>query len=350
MLFTYSSDFAVHNWLHNIIFDQLQRSMRQIDNNEATVEWPDWLPAEYRDKLEGKRSLGDHVSEFLAAYRNLSEPERVIVLEALISHNCLPKNLQGLVACRPKGALPHAIQEPSSRLFDYAFRLLTTLGCRDKQYEVIYSAASWKVCPFCGIQPLDAVGAPREDLDHYLVRSKYPFCGANLRNLAPMCSRCNTKYKKTQDVIFDDTLMTSRRASDPYSGPTFRICLNSTPPYTGTTTTPEWQIQIKDECQEADTWNRVFKITERYPRDVLTPHFSSWTRDFGSWGARVLRKIPTLDELKETIRNYVDDEMLKGFSDSAFLKVSVFCMFLNQLENNNTDLHFWLGSVINTYL
>jgi len=350
LLFTYSPNFAAHNWLHDVIFGQLQSSMQQIDNGEDTIDWPGWLPAEYNDQLGGRRGLRDHIANFRAAYCDLTPAERSIVSEALVTHNSLPENLQGQVVCCPKDTLPVAIQQPTSKLFEYAFDLLTKIGSRDEQYKVIYTAASWKVCPFCGIHPLDGIGAPREDLDHYLLRSKYPFCGVNLNNLAPMCSKCNSKYKKNQDVIFDDDLNTACHASDPFSGPTFRIGLNDTPSYDGTSRFPEWQIQIQEDCQEAYTWNRVFKIEERYVRDVLSPNFGSWIRDFGCWGARILNKVPNMDELKNALCNYISDEKLKGFADTAFLKVSVFCMFLNQLENNNTDLQMWLGDQISIYL
>ena len=324
--------------------------MLQIDNAENAVQWPHWLPAEYVDALGARPTLGNRVAEFLVAYESLTPPDRKIAHDALLAHNRLPDNLQGLVHCVPKSDLPLAIRQSVSELFEYAFKLLTELGCRDEQYKILYSASPWKVCPFCGMHLLDGVGAPREDLDHYLPRSKYPFCGANLYNLAPMCSRCNRSYKRTKDVIYDDQLMSQSRASDPFSGPVFRICLNNTPPYDGTTLSPNWHVEIMDQCEEAYTWNRVFSIKERYLRDLLSPHFTSWIRDFGRWGAQCLRRLPTPDELLDIIRDYIGSESLKGISDAAFLKVSVFCMFLVQLENDNNALRDWLGDQIRIYL
>ncbi len=350
MLFTYSQDVAALNWLHDAIFYQLQLGMQQIDHDTDTIDWPDWLPEHLREKLGSRTGLRDHVANFQDAYRGLLPDARLLVEDALVGHNSHPDNLRGLVSCRPKDELPEAIREPATKLFSYAFRLLSELGCRDKQYADIYNSAIWKICPFCGIHRLDGVGSPREDLDHYLVFEKYPFCGANLKNLAPMCGRCNQRYKRHQDVIYDDVENAPCCASDPFAGPTFRICLNESPHYNGAARSPEWAIQILDDCQEANTWNRVFKITERYERDVLTPNFTNWVSDFGRWGARVFNKLPNVDELKQAIRDYISDETLKGFNDAAFLKVSVFGMFLNQLENGNPDLQVWLGDQIRIYL
>ena len=151
-------------------------------------------------------------------------------------------------------------------------------------------------------------------------------------------------------MIYDDQLMVPSKATDPFSGPIFRICLNNTPLYDGTTPSPDWQVEIVDQCEEANTWNRVFSISERYSRDVLLPNFTNWIRDFGRWGAQFLRRLPSSDELLDIIREYISIEELKGISDSAFLKVSVFCMFLVQLENNNSDLRDWLGDQIRIYL
>ncbi|MCK7494405.1 MAG: hypothetical protein MZW92_26920 [Comamonadaceae bacterium] len=61
--------------------------------------------------------------------------------------------------------------------------LLTKIGIRDRRYQAIYKSAMYHMCPFCGCEYFDAPGAPREDLDHYLAKSRYPFAAVNLEIL-----------------------------------------------------------------------------------------------------------------------------------------------------------------------
>ena len=85
------------------------------------------------------------------------------------------------------------------------------------------------MCPFCALEYFDAPGAPREDLDHYLAVSRYPFAAANLRNLTPMGMKCNERHKGDGDILRDEA-GNRRQSFDPYVERELQVSvLNSIP-------------------------------------------------------------------------------------------------------------------------
>jgi hypothetical protein len=102
---------------------------------------------------------------------------------------------------------PGGFVNATDNLFTYMFRHLSTLKIegeciRDIQYKAIYSAAVDRIFPYCGLNYFCAPGAPRMALDHFLPISLYLFVGADLRNLAPTCDECNSRFKRRKDVIW----------------------------------------------------------------------------------------------------------------------------------------------------
>ena len=76
--------------------------------------------------------------------------------------------------------LPESIRQAAQNLFAFGYDLLTDLGIRDTQYKEIYNVITDTVCPFCGSEYFDAPESRREDLDHYLAKTLYPFAASEL--------------------------------------------------------------------------------------------------------------------------------------------------------------------------
>ena len=67
-------------------------------------------------------------------------------------------------------------------------------------------AQTIKVCPGCdGTPPSRDLYADRirEDVDHFLPKSKYPVLAVHPLNLVPLCKTCNQDYKGERDSISD---------------------------------------------------------------------------------------------------------------------------------------------------
>ena len=192
---------------------------------------------------------------------------------------------------------------------------------------MIYTAASNRVCPFCGCESFDAPGAPREDLDHYLSKSRYPFAVANLRNLVPMGKKCNESYKLGQNIL-RDIAGVRRRSFDPYAKRHMKVTLDNSVPFGGADgQTPARQIDFDPDSEECTTWDDVFHIRERIKRDVLDPSFRQWLGNFAAWFKK-RRGIadPGDAEVLDAIRTYAEDLMLMGLTACEFLRAPVFQM------------------------
>ena len=223
------------------------------------------------------------MAQYAAAAGKLSVPERQQVLACLVQQNRIADLVTCSTDCESLSDLPKAIQAPVAELFGFAFELLTGLGVRDRHYHAIYTAVPYHVCPFCGCEYFDAPGAPREDLDHYLPKSLYPFAAANLRNLVPMGMKCNERYKLAQDIL-RDAAGVRRRSFDPYAERHLKVVLDNSVPFGGADgQTPDWQIDFDPDSVECTTWDNVFHVRERIKRDVLDASFWQWLRDFSAW-------------------------------------------------------------------
>jgi len=274
---------------------------------------------------------------FLRSFQNSfwSHPNDIV---SLLACNC---------NCETIDDLPEAIRQPVKDLFDFAFKLLTDFGVRDHQYEVIYNNTPYHVCPFCGCEYFDAPGAPREELDHYLLKSKYPFAAANLHNLVPMGDKCNSNYKLTQDILSNDD-GTRRKSYYPYNHFGIKISLERSEPFKGLYKLfplPLWHIDFDPDIEETITWDTIFHIRERYKRDVLDPEFMSWLREFSSWCSSHM--LPNSDqELIDRIEQYTRHLENMKLRDRAFLKVPVFQMLHNRCQQGHQRLFDLIKGVV----
>jgi hypothetical protein len=191
------------------------------------------------------------------------------------------------------------------------------------------------ICPFCGYEYFDAPGAPRHDLDHFLPISRYPFAGANLRNLVPAGDRCNRVYKGSANILVAEDGH-RRRCFDPYGAKFAAVSLEGSDIFARRGgSLPAWNIDIGDSA-EAATWNAVWKVKERYRRDVLDADYHSWLTHFAEWCRRSQRPTATATEIRTALRDYVQTVIQEGFSDRGFLKRALFEM-LSDVSNKEPD-------------
>jgi hypothetical protein len=330
--------------------------MDRIDDGQQVAAWPDCIPEQRRAELSAKTGLRDRRATFLAAYEGLELDGRAATKAAVGRQNAIPALYDGHTACLRVTDLPVAIHEAANDLFRFAFGLLTPLGLRDAHYKMIYESLKYRVCPFCGVERLDAPSMPREDLDHYLPIAIYPFAGANLRNLSPMGGRCNTSFKHTADVIFNAAGV-RRRCSDPYSGPSFQISLTSSQPFEGQTVNlikcPLWVIEIEGEDDDAAaTWDNVFRIRERYITSYLNPEFRDWISHFAIWCVRSETPVTNAAEAIVALSGYIEITIQEGLADSAFLKRAVFSMLRDRCEDGELSERMteWLVNLVSNHM
>jgi hypothetical protein len=346
MLFGYPIDATQENWLHEALLESLQCIHTAVIHQNRVPTKEEIISARYSNRLGRRRGLRDRLFTYGTAFRDLQPDERESVMRAVGAQN----DIDNLLACRADcdlvQHLPLGIQGPAKDLFDFAFDLLSKMGIRDQQYRTIYEAIPGHVCPFCGCEPFDAPGARREALDHYLVASKYPFAGANLRNLVPMGYKCNSSYKRDQDVLrrADGG---RRRVYDPYRHEGVETSLKDSRLFArDKQRLPDWEISFNPQTEEVETWDEVFHIRARYKRDVLDASYDRWLRIFAKWCKRSGFGLGSDDALAAALDRYATDLADSGLNDRSFLKAACFRMLYVHVQQRDRRLITFLQNAI----
>lgn len=337
MLYSYPIEATKGNWLQACLCRILRTIHASIRNSVPVPGWPDLIPTTYRSDLQRRTGLRNRLEQYATELANLTPLDRRVVYIAICGQNRIRRLLSNQCNCARLDELPAGIRTAASNLSREAFRLLSKLGIRDEQYQTIYNTIRHKVCPFCGLEYFDAPEAPREDLDHYLPQSRYPFAGANLKNLVPMGGRCNSAYKGKTDMLWNGT--TRRRAFFPYGHPGVSVSLKNSSPFGGTNVQhPCWEVSFSQDSEEIQTWDDVFHIRERYKRDVLDPEYESWLRGFKTFceplGLQPTDTTGLLDAMQHFHKVCEED----GLSGKGFLKSAVFEMLIYHCQQDNQRL------------
>lgn len=345
MLFGYPLQSTQNNWVHECVCEAIRAIHALADDGRAYPLWPAILPVAYREILKPRTGLRDRLRAYDRAARLLSQPQRDELLSALDGENQIANLLADAHDCIRSDGLPHAIRAEVEALFDFAFGLLAKFSVRDDHYAAIYNAAPAHICPFCGTEYFDAPGAPREALDHYLAKSRYPFAAANLRNLVPMGHKCNSSYKAAKDLLRRDD-GSHRKAFDPYVHAAVSISLDDSEPFGGATEhTPRWEVRFDPNSPEATTWDEIFSLKQRYGRDHLDPEFRNWLEQFAK-SAKFKGAVGTPEDLVERLDWFEKLQAFAGLQDRAFLKAAVFRMLRLKCEAGDRRLLDHLMSLV----
>jgi hypothetical protein len=302
----------------------------------------------YRPALRSRRGLRDRIQEFYGAICALTQVDWDRIHGAFVNQNQISQLLACACECEVIDELPEAVRESIGNLFGFGFKLLTDLGTRDKVYSELYSATPHHLCAFCGLEYFDAPGGPREAFDHYLSEARYPFAAANLRNLVPMGHKCNSKYKLAKDILRSGD-GTRRRSFDPYGEviAVVNVGLSRSRPFEGRDERiPAWQIDFDPAGEETATWDEVFRIRERYERDILDKEFDNWLRNFSSWCKAMQEVAAGALTVLDALEWYADLQEECGLSDRAFLKAAMFRMLWQQCRDGNGRLIDLMGDLI----
>ncbi len=191
-------------------------------------------------------------------------------------------------------------------------------------------------CPYCGLARIEGVFSEiQEDYDHFLPKGTYPFNSVAMENLAPICDKCNKKFKLQQDPLHG-TGAIRRKAFYSYSKTPYTIDIKvSFIPKGGHPIDPrnlhpdevKLDFELPGSTEEINGWKEIFSIESRY-KDILC-HGHPDGGGGGYWIEQVLGEMvdkgySSTDALAEVIRA----ASRSGWADASFLKVP----FLNACQ------------------
>jgi hypothetical protein len=316
VLFGYPIEATEENWLHECLCQILQVIHTHVEASQTPPSWPDIIPETYRNRLKKRTGLKDRVNKYREALEKLTRQEKQQVRQALSDQNKIDLLVSCQNDCETLSDLPSDIREPIRSLFDFSFNLLSDLEIRDKHYRAIYHNIPSHTCPFCGCEYFDAPTAPREALDHYLPKSQYAFAAVNLHNLVPMGNKCNPYGYNAVKISLD--------ASQPFAGKDGQL--------------PKWNIAFTPNTEETETWDNVFKLCERYKRDILDEQFKSWLEHFRAWCNRARIDVSDDQKLIDAIKQHTLYYEDLGINDRAFLKAAMFRMLYLHCQQGDKRL------------
>ncbi|TYC78795.1 hypothetical protein [Novosphingobium sp. BW1] len=353
MLFSYSPEGFQDNWVHETLIAILEVDLDRIANGEPRLPWSACIPEEKRNVLRRRYGIRNRRATVLDALEVLQPEQREEVRGAMIRQNALPGLLGDGQPCVCLTDLPATVREPIKDFFVFGFDILADLGLRDENYKRIYDALRYKVCAFCGVEILDAPGQKREALDHFLPIATYPFAGSNFRNLSPMGTKCNSRYKGTQNVLVDPLTGNRRSCADPFDSPNLSISLDDSRPFEGDklgpVTCPDWRIQWNGGDEDKlDTWESVFNIAERYRASTLNPNFRDWIDHFCDWASRSPNSADSPANLRRTLHEFAMAVVPEGLAEAAFLKRATILMLEQRCDDSDDGARIfeWLSEQI----
>lgn len=284
---------------------------------------PNWidLTSAHVVALQNRPKLKEEFFNLITAVLAATPGEQVAARQIFEGQNDLI-NACMTGACGRVSSLIKSIGDAAIALGERLFNLLDELDIRKSHYEQIWKELKDCICPFCGYHELDAPELPAEDLDHYLSRKIYPFAAANLLNLAPMCMRCNMRYKGSKDILSGTGAIERHYPYDGGEPGTVELsgsCFFAN----GDSEPPAWSINLLPKAKEAE-WNRIFRIKERYRFNFLDKEWMNWLE---RWVSVIPLDVPVTRELLcselQTWRQIWSD---KGLEDKAFLRSAYFSL------------------------
>lgn len=135
------------------------------------------------------------------------------------------------------------------------------------------------ICPFCGLNSIDGnIVSTKDAYDHYLPKSIYPFNSINFKNLSPMCYKCNSGNKSTNDPI--EHIKGRKLAFYPYANNhpeiefTFQLLSNNIKSLTPS----DYALSINAPTnnEELETWKRIFKTDRKYQADGSVEYYGRY--------------------------------------------------------------------------
>lgn len=340
MLFAFPPSPPTANWVHDFMMSLVEEVLSARSLETKARPWKDLVPPNRADSLGRLRGVKRRYANLETAAWDFSVEGAKVAMARVHSSDYYKNVLDGSLDYASSLNSPASFNSALRSLFDYAFSILGTLkdevcnqlSIRDSLYSRIYHAVDGHFCPFCGIDRFDAPqpGMPRHPLDHYLAISLYPIFGSDLKNLVPMCGRCNSSFKLAADMLLSVDGR-PRPCLDPYGGQIARVSLADSEPFGGEQNgrLPKWKIDFYPALEVFETWDEVFSIRFRYEKSLLDAEYTSWLSDFAGWVKMSGMPMSNSAEISEALRRWAS--LCPELRDQGFLKRPVFEMLANSV-------------------
>lgn len=178
------------------------------------------------------------------------------------------------------------------------FRLAIKKNLRDHFNEFSDLNEDITLCPMCGIGELKkSADKTRDQYDHYLPKTKYPFSSVNFYNLVPCCMECNSlQVKGDKDIVSISNGRLFFPYEENYEGLMFipRIINNDV-----RVENIHWEFEFfhrSGRKQEIESWKAIYDIDLRY-KGYVAARVKKWYKTYINY-SKVSNQLS--DDMKKT--------------------------------------------------
>lgn len=318
--------FSLHSMLEHLVCEVW------CNANEGT-NCEDILQPQFRVIYNTYAWLKNDVDAVYQSCKSLALVERQSIAVAFGINNRIEDLCNGLIAPIHLNVLPSVVETGMKPLLVKFYNVLLDLaavaGNKLDYYNELIRVTEYRTCPCCGLHLIESADSDyREDNDHYLPKSEFPFASVNFKNLVPLCTKCNQKHKKSKNPIDGGRLAFYPYSTTPYVIEVKASITDSLSLDFLKLKTEEVVMSFIGNEDKIATWNWLFEIKERYTEQIC---------NFSKTELRILSK----KNKKNPAINYselIDEEIVNlefdKYDDRKFLKIALF-----EAVRNNED---WL--------
>lgn len=315
-----------HQKLHDNIMSFFER-IKTDDGRfrKALFDKEFWTVIEHHPKI-----LKEPLQKIFRYVKGLDLTKRNEFCCEVIEANDIRKICRGELVLTPFNGNLSEIQTVLKKLFfdlykqvldgDH-FRSMINSVLRDHFDDFCKENSEITLCPFCGIGELKKEQSEaRDQYDHYLPKSLYPYSAVNFFNLVPCCGECNsTRVKGDKDIITDYTGKVFYPFDEDHNGLILKVrIINDNSELNKIELGFEFE-SVNHCADEISAWNSIYCIESRY-KDYVSARIAKWLTVFkqykdnpktSDWSNENILEVLAYDEAQGL--NFIRVPALKGF-------------------------------------
>jgi len=282
-------------------------------------------------KVNKNKSLNDEVERIYEVFKGLSDDQKDTIQEAFKTNNKIEKLCNKEEIPIYLSAMHKVVKDDIKPLFKWCYENLLdkaeVAGEKLQYYKDLIDENGFDECPCCGLidfESIDPDNDYREDYDHYLPKSKYPFASVNFENLVPLCHKCNSKRKESKDPIENDrSAFYPFKIGDHDIGITIEVDKDQD---IEKLAKKDLRFIFTGDDDKIETWDWLFDINSRY-NDKLRPKVKTLIREMKN-RYRQSKKENQGKSFTDIIDQEIENYQIDRFSDWKFIKIP----FLKELK------------------
>ena len=172
--------------------------------------------------------------------------------------------------------------------FNYNY-LITNYG------QLIVNSVELSYCPYCAEEVIEPFDNYRPAIDHFYPQSKYPFLALSLYNFVPAGTRCNTDFKKSNEMLgYYNPRMT------PF---TEEKIFQFIYPLDQTVTRDNTVVEVNPISDDIDLSIKLFKIELVYNKDSCKDLFSRFIFNYRYFESLGRDRLNDILNNEDTVKN-----------------------------------------------